>query len=147
MKILNKTVSGIFISSVISLPGANDPVFRNNFIASIWQLSTPCRAPTIPFSETISLPQFGNCQLLAGRQRSRFQKQFHCLNLAIVNSLIRPVWSESSLCAQWVVKGLMFLHADSEDSDQTGPMSRLIWVFVWCTCHFVGFVMRRLKFE
>ena len=42
---------------------------------------------------------------------------------------IRPVWSESSLCAQWVAKGRSFLHADSEDSDQTGRMPRLIWVF------------------
>ena len=38
---------------------------------------------------------------------------------------IRPVWSESLLCAQWVAKGPRFLHADSEDSDQT-VMSRLI---------------------
>ena len=30
---------------------------------------------------------------------------------------IRPVWSESSLCAQWVAKDPRFLHADSEDSD------------------------------
>ena len=42
---------------------------------------------------------------------------------------IRPVWSESSLCAQWAAKDPRFLHADSEDSDQTGRMSRLIWVF------------------
>ena len=42
---------------------------------------------------------------------------------------IRPVWSESSLCAQWVAKEPSFLHADSEDSDQTGRMPRLIWVF------------------
>ena len=42
---------------------------------------------------------------------------------------IRPVWSESSLCAQCVAKDLMLLHADSEDSDQTGRMPRLIWVF------------------
>ena len=42
---------------------------------------------------------------------------------------IRPVWSESSLCAQWVAKDPSFLHADSEDSDQTGQMPRLIWVF------------------
>ena len=33
---------------------------------------------------------------------------------------IRPVWSESSLCTQWVAKEPRFLHADSEDSDQTG---------------------------
>ena len=42
---------------------------------------------------------------------------------------IRPVWSESSLCAQWVAKDPRFLHADSEDSDQTGQMPRLICVF------------------
>ena len=40
---------------------------------------------------------------------------------------ICPVWSESLLCAQCVGKDPSFLHADSEDSDQTGP--RLIWVF------------------
>ena len=40
---------------------------------------------------------------------------------------IRPVWSESSLCAKWVAKDPMFLQADSEYSDQTGR--RLIWVF------------------
>ena len=28
---------------------------------------------------------------------------------------IRPCWSESSLCAQWVVKDPIFLHADNED--------------------------------
>ena len=42
---------------------------------------------------------------------------------------IHPVWSESSLCTQWVAKDPRFLHADSEDSDQTGWMPRLIWVF------------------
>ena len=57
---------------------------------------------------------------------------------------IRPVWSESSLCAQWVAKDPIFLHADSEDSDQTNRMPRLIWVFAGCTFYFVGFVMRRL---
>ena len=57
---------------------------------------------------------------------------------------IRPVWSESSLCAQWVAKDPTFLHAGSEGSDQTGRMPRLIWVFAGRTCHFVGFVMRQL---
>ena len=58
---------------------------------------------------------------------------------------IRPVWSESSLCAQWVVKDPSFLYADSEDPDQTGRMPRRIWVFAGRTCHFVGFVMSRPK--
>ena len=56
---------------------------------------------------------------------------------------IFPVWSEPSLCAQWEAKNPRFLHADSRDPDQTGRMSRLIWVLAGCTCHFVGFVMRR----
>ena len=42
---------------------------------------------------------------------------------------IHPFWSESSLYAQWVAKDPKFLQADNEDSDQTGRMPRLIWVF------------------
>ena len=57
---------------------------------------------------------------------------------------IRPVWSESSLCAQWVAKDPSLLHADSEYPDQTRRMPRLIWVFARRTCHFVGFVTRWL---
>ena len=57
---------------------------------------------------------------------------------------IRPVWSESSLCAKWVAKDPSFLHLGCEDSDQTWRMPRLIWVFAGRTCHFVGFVMRQL---
>ena len=42
---------------------------------------------------------------------------------------IRPVWSESSLSA-WRMLGSLATHwAHSEDSDQTGQMPRLIWVF------------------
>ena len=57
---------------------------------------------------------------------------------------IRPVWSDSSLCAIWVAKDPSFLHADSEDSDQTGQMPRLIWVFVGCTLTLLFFFMSRL---
>ena len=56
----------------------------------------------------------------------------------------QTVWSESLLCTKWVVKDPSFLHADREDSDRTRQMPRLIWVFAGRTCHFVGFVMRRL---
>ena len=42
---------------------------------------------------------------------------------------IRPVWSGSSLSA-WRKLGFLGTHwAHSEDSDQTGRMPRLIWVF------------------
>ena len=72
--------------------------------------------------------------------------QWHVRPAKIQISLgIRPDWSEVSLCAQWVSKDPSFLHADGEYSDQTGRMPRLIWVFAGCTCHFVGFVVRRLK--
>ena len=33
---------------------------------------------------------------------------------------------QSELCTQWVTKDPRFLHVDSEDSDQTGRMPRLI---------------------
>ena len=57
---------------------------------------------------------------------------------------ICPVWSESSPSA-WRKLGSLATHwAQSKDSDQTGRMPRLIWVFAGRTCHFVGFVVRWL---
>ena len=34
----------------------------------------------------------------------------------------------------------------TDNSDQTGRMLRLIWVFAGRTCHFVGFIMRWLSY-
>ena len=46
---------------------------------------------------------------------------------------ICPVWSESSLSI-WRNHGSLAIYwAHSEDSDQTGRMPRLIWVFAGCT--------------
>ena len=59
--------------------------------------------------------------------------KFVCAQRRLRSACIRPVWSETSLCAQWVAKDPRFLHVDSEDSDQTGWMPRLIWVFAWST--------------
>ena len=48
---------------------------------------------------------------------------------------LRSAWASAQsdhsllLCAQWVAKDPSFLHADSDDSDQTGWMPSLIWVF------------------
>ena len=42
---------------------------------------------------------------------------------------IRPVWSESSLSAWRNLRSLATHWAHSKDSDQTGRMPRLIWVF------------------
>ena len=41
----------------------------------------------------------------------------------------------------------MFLHGDSEHSDQTGRMPRLIGVFAGRICHIVGFVVTRLTLQ
>ena len=59
---------------------------------------------------------------------------------------LKTVWTsaqsdQSSLCTQWVSKDPWFLHWDSEDSDQTKQMPRLIGVFAGRLSHFVGFVM------
>ena len=49
---------------------------------------------------------------------------------------IRPVWSESSLCAQWVAKDASFLLADSEDwADVLG--SQVILLFCHEAAHYV----------
>ena len=56
-------------------------------------------------------------------------------------------WSGSLLSA-WRKLGSLIIATHwvhSEDSDQTGWMPRLIWVFAGHTCHFVGFVMQQLK--
>ena len=57
---------------------------------------------------------------------------------------IRQVWSESLLSARRILGSLATHWAHSEDSDQTGRMPSLIWVFAGRTYHFVGFVVRWL---
>ena len=56
-------------------------------------------------------------------------KQHECPAKTQISLGICPDWSGSSLCAQCVAKDPSFLHAGSEDSDQTGRMPRLFWVF------------------
>ena len=58
---------------------------------------------------------------------------------------IRPVWSDSYLCAQWVaVKGSKHSSCGQRRLIRQGGTPRLIWVFARRTCHFVDFAMRRL---
>ena len=53
---------------------------------------------------------------------------------------LRSAWASESLLLTWRKLGSLATHwAHSKDSDQTGQMPRLIWVFAGCTCHFVGF--------
>ena len=55
---------------------------------------------------------------------------------------LRSAWAS----AQWIAKDPSFFHADNEDSDQTGRMPKLIWVFAGDTFHFVGFVTMQLNY-
>ena len=60
---------------------------------------------------------------------------------SLCQDIIVGLESSFATCAQWVAKDPMSLHADSEDSDRTGRMSRPIRVFAGRTVHSVGFVM------
>ena len=62
-------------------------------------------------------------------------------------SLGSAVWSESSLCAQSVAKKPSFLYEDSDDSDQTSRMPRLIWVLAGRTAIVLGLSFRGLYGE
>ena len=60
---------------------------------------------------------------------------------------ILTVWSEFSLCAHWVAKDPIRLHADSEHSDQTLWVHRLIWVFAGRTDHLVFVVLYHNNYD
>ena len=65
---------------------------------------------------------------------------------------LRSAWaytqSDQSSMSTWRnIKSIATHWVHSEDSDQTGQMPRLIWVFAGHTWQFVCFVMRRLKSE
>ena len=58
-----------------------------------------------------------------------------------------PAGSESELCALWVAKDPNFLHADSEVSDQTGQMPRLIRVLAGCWfCPAMAHIIRKYEY-
>ena len=67
--------------------------------------------------------------------RQNQQNDMHPVK-TLINLGIHTVWSESSLCAQWVAKDPTILHVASEDFDQTERMPRLIWVFAGRTFHW-----------
>ena len=84
--------------------------------------------------------------LLFGNWAAARQKQQNdpCAQRRLRSALnIRTVWSEFSLSAWRTTGPLTTNRALSEDSDQTGRMPKLIWVFAGRTYHFDGFVVRR----
>ena len=91
------------------------------------------------FKENTKLQQYCT-QFIYELRHDKIYKMSVCPAKTQISLGICPVWSESSLCAQWVAMDPRFLYADSKDSDQTGQMPKLIWVFagriliVWF-CH------------
>ena len=74
-------------------------------------------------------------------RHDKTDKMSLCPSKSQISLGIRPVWSESSLSA-WRNLGSLATHwVHSEDSDQTGWMPRLIWVFAWRTLILLVFVM------
>ena len=69
-------------------------------------------------------------------QTQTFEPRHDKSNKVSVRTAKTQIWSESSLCAQWVAKDPSFLHADSEDTDQTGRT--LILLVLSCRGSFVA---------
>ena len=86
------------------------------------------------------------CGKIKMSQRMTKPTKWHVYPVTTQISLrIGQVWLETSLWTQWVAKDPSFPHVDSKDSNQTGRILRLIWVFIGCTYHFAGFVVHWLK--
>ena len=87
---------------------------------------------------------FQNVFILSRNKQQNCRCYMSCLMIKSTYWHVHPAKTESLLCTHWVAKNPSFLQADSEASDQTGRMPRLIWVLARRTCHFVGFVTRQL---
>ena len=88
----------------------------------------------------------GNADICALQNQIWAASQPNQQNDLCAQQRLRWAWAsaqsdQSSQCTKWVATDPSFLHADSEDSDQTGRTSRLICVFAGRIGHFVGFVM------
>ena len=114
--------------------GMPDPLLWAYVISSLFSWTGP----------TLSCNQFGfKIKWTAARQN---QKHDLCAQRPL-KSALASIQSDRSLhCPLWRNLGSLAIpKAQSEGSDQTGWMPRLIWVFAGRTCHFDGFVMLRLK--
>ena len=89
-------------------------------------------------------PYFPNPESYLSHSMTKATKWHVCPVKTQISLGIHPVWSESSLAAWRKLRSLATHKAHSEDSDQSGQLPRLIWVFPGRTGHFVGFVMQLL---
>ena len=74
-------------------------------------------------------PSYWHVQGNVSRLMTKPSKWHVCPAKTQINLDIRPVWSESSLSARRKLMSLATHWAHTDDSDQTGRMSRLSWVF------------------
>ena len=115
--------------------------FARGLTANIWTLDNMCEISD-PLSYTIEwlhVLKWNMSHLMTKPTKWHVRPAKTQISLGI-----RPVWSESLLSACRKLGSLATHWTHSEDSDQTGWMSRLIWVFAGRTCHFVAFITLRL---
>ena len=120
------------IPRVSPLPGHSPHLWGKTMIGALCRPISP-----LPLQDKTGCIQFTGTLLLydLSHLMTKQTKWSVCPAKTQINLAIRPVWSESLLCAQWVAKDPSFLHADSENSDQTGQMP-----FCWF-CHEVAHLL------
>ena len=81
------------------------------------------------YNQYIMDPQF-TCFFFGHMSRDMTKPtKWLCAQRRQISLGVHPVWSESSLTTWWKLGPLATHWAHCEDSDQTGRMPRLIWVF------------------
>ena len=106
-----------FSSAILIFQGAAHPSMVYT-LKDIRELVEFARLRGIRIVPEFDSPGKSNPHLNIGKRwaaaRQNQQNEF-CAQQRHISLGIRPVWLESSLCAQWVAKEPSFLHADSED--------------------------------
>ena len=74
------------------------------------------------------------------------QQNGMCAQQNLISAWASAQSDQSSLSAWRKLQSLATNWAQSEDSDHTGRMPRLIWVFAGRTCHIVCFVVTQLLY-
>ena len=110
--------------------------WRSYVSAAIYNPKTGNNTPRLPSCKTITRDFRGHPKLILtlfllylSRDMTKSNKMTVRPVKTQISLDIRPARSESSLWAQWVAKDPRLLQVDSEDSDLTGRVPRLIWVF------------------
>ena len=112
----------------------SDYLISKQLVCTLCSLTSAFTAPLYTKYETKgSFTQITIFLALLNGSPCAFEPQNHKMSVRPAKTQISLgiclVWSESSLCTQWVAKDPSFLYADNKDSDQTGRMPSFI--FSW----------------